>query len=955
MSTLHPYEKDALPPYSSIDRHASVRQHRRHRKRALKIIVLLFFGYTVYQHVWPQGHREIPAPGYRQSIDGGFLSTARLQSDYEQCSRLRTVPQDPAGPRDYNARYVPGQKATLIRNATVWTGEPMLGSSAEDERSGQGYSWTRADVLLENGLIKQVGPQLDSFDLPSDVQIYNARGRMLTAGIIDMHSHAGDNPLPDLRGGSDDNELSNDITPYVRSIDGINILDPQIMKIKSGGVTTSLILPGSGNNIGGEAFVIKHAVGKADGRPELSVESMLADPDKNWRYMKMACGENAKRVYGRVGRDFGPFSRLGEAWYFRHAFEQASTLVKAQDDWCAVADERKSNNWMGMNSYLPQDLQWESLAAVLRGQVHVNTHCYTTADLEAFVRHTNEFKFPVRAFHHAHQTYLVPEVLKRAYGNHTPAAALFADNMYYKVEAYTASEQAGKILYENGITPVYVSDNPVLNAQHVLFEAAKAYRYGLPYHVALAGVTSASAGLLGLGERIGKVKTDFDADLVVWDSDPLSVGAAPAQVWIDGVAQFEDPFELKKPARGPIKHDLALRDVAEVEEKLTNVIFTGVTAVLLPKQISGSLSIQSPGTAVVRDGRLTCVGGCEDEVQMANNDGFAVISLRDGHISPPYTAFGSFLGLVEITAEEDTQDGYNTEETFSAAVNGLMFRTKNLAAAYRHGVTHAISAPAYKDGGHKGVSACFATGAGHKLEKGAVCGDGIALHYTLTLAAKGGKTPSISTVIEALKAKLISATKAADNNTDPEELALRGVVNGSLPLVITVHSADTIASLLALKADLDATTASHLRLIIYGGAESHLLASELALANVSVILAPLQPYAQTWDQRGSLPGAPLTNGTAIDILHAAGVKLGISVTEDWETRDLDLMAGIAHANSGGRISEKEAVGMVSRNIYEILGMEGEDGGFLVYEGHPLGIGGRVKAVADGRGGVSVWI
>ena len=178
---------------------------------------------------------------------------------------------------------------------------------------------------------------------------------------------------------------------------------------------------------------------------------MLADPDRNWRYMKMACGENAKAVYGRVGRDFGPVSRMGEAWEFRKAFDSARQLVQEQDDWCSAADKIQPAN---MQSYLPQDLKRESLAAVLRGQVHVNTHCYTVPDLEAFIRHTNEFKFPVRAFHHAHQTYLVPEILKRNYGGRPPAAALFADNMYYKVEAYIGSEQAGKVLHENGITPV---------------------------------------------------------------------------------------------------------------------------------------------------------------------------------------------------------------------------------------------------------------------------------------------------------------------------------------------------------------------------------------------------------------------------------------------------------------------------------------------------------------------
>lgn len=168
--------------------------------------------------------------------------------------------------------------------------------------------------------------------------------------------------------------------------------------------------------------MIKHAVGKGNGRPELSIESLLADPERNHRYIKMACGENAKRVYGQVGRNFGPFSRLGEAWYFRHAFEQAAALKDSQDDWCAAADSIGAES---MDSYLPLDLKWETLAAVLRGQVMVNTHCYTIPDLESFIGYTNEFKFAVRAFHHAHSTFLIPEVLKRVYGGRAPAAALF--------------------------------------------------------------------------------------------------------------------------------------------------------------------------------------------------------------------------------------------------------------------------------------------------------------------------------------------------------------------------------------------------------------------------------------------------------------------------------------------------------------------------------------------------
>ncbi|KAL1590809.1 hypothetical protein WHR41_00429 [Cladosporium halotolerans] len=783
---------------------------------------------------------------------------------------------------------------------------------------------------------------------------------MLTAGIVDMHSHAGDSPLPETRGGTDDNEMSSDTTPYVRSLDAINPLDYQIEVIKSGGVTTSLILPGSGNNIGGEAFVIKHAVGKSDGRPELSAEDMLADPDRNWRYMKMACGENAKAVYGRVGRDFGPVSRMGEAWEFRHAFDQARDLVQAQDDWCAAADQVGAE---AMQEYLPQDLKRESLAAVLRGQVHVNTHCYTVPDLEAFVRHTNEFKFPVRAFHHAHQTYLVPEILKRNYGGRAPAAALFADNMYYKVEAYIGSEQAGKILHENGITPVYVSDNPVLNAQHVLFEAAKAYKYGLPYHVALAGVTSASAELLGLGERIGKVKEGFDGDLALWDSDPLSVGATPVQVWIDGISQFQDPVELKKPSAKPIDREAALEPSTGTSDKVKSIVFTGVSKLLL-SDVQTEFS-ELPINVVVKNGRIDCTGPCEDVIGSLSDA--KTVHLSDGYFAPPATAFGSYLGVEEISAEEVTNDGGNNAQSFSAAIDGLSLDSKSLEAAYAHGVTRAISAPAYEDGGHKGVSVAFRVNAKHALEKHAILRDHVAVHYPLTLDARGDNTPSISSLVDALKVKLLKALSANETTapTNTEAESLRSIVHDGTPLVITVHKADTIASLIRMKSAIDArikeatsSSASLLRLIILGGAEAHLLAPELAAANVSIVLAPPFPYAESWDQRRSLTGAPLTNGTAIDVLLEAGVNLALGTAEDWQTRDLYLFAGIAHANGGGKINEKEALGLVSGNVYEMLGLEGLKGDWrdewVVSEGHPLQIPSRIVAVADGNGEVDVW-
>jgi imidazolonepropionase-like amidohydrolase len=890
------------------------------------------------------------------------LSIEKLEDDLRVCSKLRSKPKDPVGAgRHRNARYIDGHKPTLIKNATIWIGEPTKGTSATDARAGVGYSWVHGDVFIEYGLIKKVEKDIDAGSLATDTLVWDAKGRRLTSGIIDMHSHTGVDSVPGLVGSADTNELSADITPYVRSIDGLDPNDHQIEVIKSGGVTTSLILPGSGNNIGGEAFVIKHAVGKSDGRNETSAADMLADPDHNWRYIKMACGENAKRVYGEAG-ERGPFSRLGESWEFRHAFEQAADLVRAQDDWCAAANAVGIQN---MNSYLPQDLKWETLGAVLRGQVHVNTHCYTIPDLEAFVDHTNEFKFPIRAFHHAHQTFLVPEILKRAWGDTPPASALFADNMWYKTEAYIGSEYAGKILYENGLTPIYVSDNPVLNAQHVVFEAAKAFGYGLPYHVALASVTTAPAERLGLGQRLGKIKPGFDADIVVWDSDPLSVGATPVQVWIDGTAQYENPVELKKPFETRVDVPKDVKITKDDSSSTSEMIIKGISRSFVTREASNTINGSYNLTAVISHGKIICLGTCAEEVQAAHHGGARTISLENGHITKPFTAFGSLIGLNAIDAESVTDNG-GSPEIFCRGVDGLALDTKKLHYALKYGVTRAISAPKYSGAAtHQGTSVGFKTGAKHPLEKGAVFAEDAAVHYTLDLQAKSGST-SISNAVGSLRHKLLEAVNSNTTASDPfsETVFLKKVIEGSSPLAITAHSADVIAAILKVKSTVEKAITSAggdggIRLVIIGGAESFILADELAAAGVGVVLSPLLSYRTTWDQRRALTGAPLTNGTAIDRLTDAGVLVAIGLEEDWVVRDMGLLAGIAYKNGGGKINESQALDLVGSNVYKLLGLK-EDGEskdvdeFVVFEGSPLEIGSHVRVVADGLGAVKVF-
>lgn len=545
--------------------------------------------------------------------------------------------------------------------------------------------------------------------------------------------------------------------------------------------------------------------------------------------------------------------------------------------------------------------------------------------------------------------------------------------MYYKVEAYTASERAGAILYAHNITPTYVSDNPVLNSQHVVFEAAKAYGHGLPYHAALASVTSASAELLGLEDRIGKIKEGFDADIVVWDSDPLSVGATPVQVWIDGAKQFKDPIVLKKPASEPITSSAELTKELEMKETNGNVVFTRLNFAYLDGAIR-SVGPESSFTAIFSNGELTCIGPCIEEGVAAKAAGAPTIKLKDGHLTPPFAAFGTSLGLIEIDAEGDTHDGPPPSDGVSRAVDGLVFGGEQLARAFEHGVTIAISAPSTGSIDAKGISAGFHTTAKHKLERAAVWQEEVGLHYVFTLAAKGDKTPSISSAIAALRNKLLDAVDES-NKTESSALSkaqyeeksyLQRVISGSLPLILSVHSADTIATIISLKSEIESAIAksttsaspAKLRLVLVGGAEAHILANELAEANIAVVLAPLLPHAQSWDQKRSLTGAPITNGTTINYLLDAGVLVGISTEEVWETRDLGLLAGIAFANSEGRLSFKQALDLVGRNFITILGIEDakdEDkkGDWVIWEGSPLEIGGRVRGMVS-NGKTFVW-
>ncbi|KAJ3788928.1 hypothetical protein GGU10DRAFT_409044 [Lentinula aff. detonsa] len=845
----------------------------------------------------------------------------------QKCANLDVIPGPPSDfyARKESDRYVPGTEPTLIKNATIWTGNV------------DGLEVIAGDLLLDKGMISAVG------EVPAHVlngfhhlSIIDANGSWVSPGIVDLHSHLGDQSSPKLSGAADTNSRKGLVQPWLRSLDSLNTHDDAYQLSIAGGVTTVVVLPGSANAIGGQAFVIKLRPTK-----ERSPSSMLLDPPFTFngsgieeskaflRSQPNECtGENPSRVYSGT--------RMDTIWAYRQGYEEARKLKVKQDAYCAKAF---AGQWKDIGDF-PQDLQREALVDVLRGKVKIQNHCYEAVDLDGIVRLTNEFKFPIAAFHHAHETYLVPDLLKKAYG-HTPAVALFATKARYKRESYRGSEFAPRILADNGIRVVMKSDHPVIDSRYLMHEAQQAHYFGLASHLALSSVTSTPAQIMGQEHRIGFIRKGFDADIVLWDSHPLAIGATPKQVFIDGVAQLEGPFVVPKPevlqhapktpdfdeeTKAALKYD-GLPPLEPKESISDVVVFQNFDSLFLNTRhgveeiFSAEDYVGPPQIAAVQNGVLSYIGtfeGCPINLNMSTR----TVDLHGGSIAPGLLSYGSRLGLVHIAGEATTQDGevfdglmheipslLGGDAAVIRALDGLQFTTRDALLAYRSGVTGAITAP-YSPGVLAGLSTAFDTGAAHKLIEGAVFQDEVALHVSFSLSS----SVSVSTQIAALRTLLFGGAKGDLG------VQIAKVLEGKMHLVIGVHNADIMASLLQLKTEVERRSESAIRMTFAGASEAHLLAKEIGAAGVGVIIAPARSFPAFWDMRRISPGPPLTQHSAISTLLAHNVTVGVGVESDgaWAVRHTRTEVSWAALEAG--ISKAEAIALTSSNLEKLLGL-----------------------------------
>ena len=445
-----------------------------------------------------QSASTAPAPSAgRASTDTGAFAAPPVGS-------LSTPNADPF-PSTY--RPAPG-RPTLIRNATLLTaaGPAIRGGS----------------VLLRDGKIVDVG---SSVAAPADALVIDGTGKYLTPGIIDTHSHIGAGAAPGDPGAQTDdvNEATNPVTAHVWVEHSVWPQDPHFPRTLAGGVTTIQVLPGSANLIGGRSAILKIV-------PSRTVQGMKFPGAKYG--LKMACGENPKRVYAARG----PSTRMGNIAGYRAAWIDAAAYRRRWDKWNATRQGDQPS----------RDLGLETLAEVLRGNILVHNHCYRADEMVQMMDIAHEFGYRIRSFHHGVEAYKIADLLARD----SISASVWADWGAFKLEAADAIRANLAYLDRAGVRAIVHSDD-ASGEQRLNQEAAKAMaegnRLGMQVNEdqAIRWLTINPAWAIGLEDRIGSLQAGKNADVVLWSGNPFSVYTRAEKVWVDGVMLFDrgDPSQ----------------------------------------------------------------------------------------------------------------------------------------------------------------------------------------------------------------------------------------------------------------------------------------------------------------------------------------------------------------------------------------------------------------------------
>jgi imidazolonepropionase-like amidohydrolase len=405
----------------------------------------------------------------------------------------------------YGWDSLPHQENLLIKNATVWT----------NEKEGV---LPNTDVLVKNGKIAQIGKNLSD----ASAKVIDGTGQYLSPGIIDEHSHIAAFSI---------NEGAQSVTSEVRIGDNLNPDDINIYRQLSGGVTSSHILHGSANTIGGQTQLIKLRWGVND--EDLKFKG--ADP-----FIKFALGENVKRTASTQGNTRYPDTRMGVEEVQADAFQRATDYEKQMKE----AEENNKKKGGIALSPVRRDLELDALVEIMNKKRFITCHSYVQSEITELMRVADKYGFKVNTFTHILEGYKVADKMKA----HGSSASTFSDWWAYKLEVQDAIAYNAAIMTKVGLNVCINSDDAEM-ARRLNQEAAKSVKYGgLTEEEAFKMVTLNPAKALHVDDKVGSIKVGKDADLVLWSDNPLSIYAKANKTIVDGIVYFdrERDKELRK-------------------------------------------------------------------------------------------------------------------------------------------------------------------------------------------------------------------------------------------------------------------------------------------------------------------------------------------------------------------------------------------------------------------------
>ena len=417
----------------------------------------------------------------------------------------------PEETKAFESTYEPNDSGDVfIENARILT--------------GTGKEILKGSILISSNKIKAIG---ESLSKPPGAKAIDANGKWVTPGIIDIHSHMGVYPAPGLRSSSDGNEATSPVTAHVWAEHSVWTQDPQMPLALKGGITTFHVLPGSANLIGGRGVTLKNIWSR-------TVQGMKF-PGAPYT-LKMACGENPKRVYG--GRNSEPSTRMGNVAGYRKAWIRAQGYRNKLEEYESKSEEAKELE------YAPsRDLELETLVGVLDGEILIQNHCYRGEEMAIMLDIAKEFNYKVTTFHHAIEAYKVADIL----ADNGVCAAMWADWWGFKHEAFDMVWENAAIVDQanSGTGCAIIHSDSAVGIQRLNQEAAKAMAAGnragfniLPSR-AIKWITSNPAKALGIADKVGSLEAGKMADVVIWDGNPFSVYSKTEKVFVDGLLLYD--------------------------------------------------------------------------------------------------------------------------------------------------------------------------------------------------------------------------------------------------------------------------------------------------------------------------------------------------------------------------------------------------------------------------------